>query len=204
MVSTGFACQGNEFSHYMLLTSYLILNRTQSIDEHTIYPYIHSFSNVLSHETLLKAVTVPDVLPSDLPPGSNFSLVAGDFKEIYSAENMDENEPQAGKWDTILTCFFIDTAKNVVNYLRILHHILAPGRVWINLGPLLWHFENNENECPSIELDLAEVKELACTIGFELYDERTIHTSYSSNDQSMLRYIYHATFWKAAKVSPVE
>ncbi|KAI6120153.1 N2227-domain-containing protein [Pisolithus croceorrhizus] len=200
----GFACQGNEFSHYMLLASYLILNRTQSIDEHTIYPYIHSFSNVLSRETLLKAVTIPDVLPSDLPPGSNFSLVAGDFEEIYGAEDTDENEPQAGKWDAILTCFFIDTAKNIVNYLRVLHRILAPGGVWINLGPLLWHFENNEHEYPSIELDLSEVKELARTIGFKLYDERTIDTSYSSNDQSMLRYIYHAAFWKAVKVSPAE
>ncbi|KAI6096149.1 N2227-domain-containing protein [Pisolithus sp. B1] len=200
----GFACQGNEFSHYMLLASYLILNRTQSIDEHTIYPYIHSFSNVLSRETLLKAVTIPDVLPSDLPPGSNFSLVAGDFEEIYGAEDTDENEPQAGKWDAILTCFFIDTAKNIVNYLRVLHRILAPGGVWINLGPLLWHFENNEHEYPSIELDLSEVKELARTIGFKLYDERTIDTSYSSNDQSMLRYVYHAAFWKAVKVSPAE
>ncbi|KAI6100907.1 N2227-domain-containing protein [Pisolithus croceorrhizus] len=200
----GFACQGNEFSHYMLLASYLILNRTQSIDEHTIYPYIHSFSNVLSRETLLKAVTIPDVLPSDLPPGSNFSLVAGDFEEIYGAEDTDENEPQAGKWDAILTCFFIDTAKNIVNYLRVLHRILAPGGVWINLGPLLWHFENNEHEYPSIELDLSEVKELARMIGFKLYDERTIDTSYSSNDQSMLGYVYHAAFWKAVKVSPAE
>jgi len=27
-------------------------------------------------------------------------------------------------------------AKNIVNYLRIIHRILAPGGVWINLGPL--------------------------------------------------------------------
>lgn len=25
-------------------------------------------------------------------------------------------------------------AKNIVNYLRIIHRILAPGGVWINLG----------------------------------------------------------------------
>lgn len=52
-----------------------------------------------------------------------------------------------------MTCFFIDTvgislthrggiierhfmlkAKNVVNYLRIIHRILSRGGVWINLG----------------------------------------------------------------------
>ncbi|KAH0831322.1 hypothetical protein J3R83DRAFT_13970 [Lanmaoa asiatica] len=193
----GFACQGNEFSHYMLLSSYLILNKTESIGEHTIYPYIHSFSNIPSKHALLRPVKIPDVLPSDLPPESDFSLVAGDFEEIYGAEGTDESEPHAGQWDAVLTCFFIDTAKNIVNYLRVIHRILAPGGVWINLGPLLWHFENNNTNDPSIELDLEEVKALALQYGFS--DERTIETSYTSNDQSMLGYIYKAAFWKATK-----
>jgi carnosine N-methyltransferase len=60
-------------------------------------------------------------------------------------------------------------AKNIVNYLRIIHRILAPGGVWINLGPLLWHFENNSTNDPSVELDLEEVKSLARKIGFELF-----------------------------------
>jgi carnosine N-methyltransferase len=72
-----------------------------------------------------------------------------------------------------------------VNYLRIIHQILAPGGVWINLGtvpsmsrdvllfdshagPLLWHFEENTTSDPSIELDLEEVKTLAAHIGFEI------------------------------------
>ncbi|KAF9225053.1 N2227-domain-containing protein [Gyrodon lividus] len=195
----GFACQGNEFSHYMLLSSYLILNKTESVEEHMIYPYIHSFSNIPSKAAMLRSVKIPDVLPSDLPPGSDFSLVAGDFEEIYGATNTDESEPHAGQWDAVLTCFFIDTAKNVVNYLRIIHRILAPGGVWINLGPLLWHFENSDTSDPSVELDLEEVKELARKIGFQLSDERMIETSYTSNDQSMLGYIYKAAFWKATK-----
>lgn len=66
-----------------------------------------------------------------------------------------------------------------------MHQILAPGGVWINLGnysfwltwiariyniigPLLWHFENNSTNDPSIELDLEEVKSLAQKIGFEI------------------------------------
>ena len=94
----GFACQGNEFSHHMLLMSYFILNRfegyphistnmqqtsslvlrrTERIHEHTIYPYIHSFSNMSTASALLRPITIPDVLPSDLPEGSDFSLVAG-------------------------------------------------------------------------------------------------------------------------------
>lgn len=80
-------------------------------------------------------------------------------------------------------------AKNIVNYLRIIHRILAPGGVWINLGkhyfmrivyksgclthhlsigPLLWHWEGNTSNDPSIELTLDEVKALARKIGFEI------------------------------------
>ena len=35
-------------------------------------------------------------------------------------------------------------------------------------GPLLWHFENNSTNDPSVELTLEEVKALARKIGFEI------------------------------------
>lgn len=197
----GFSCQGNEFSHYMLLTSFFILNRTRQVHQHAIYPYVDTLSNVPDRAAMLKRAQIPDVLPSDLPRGSNFSLVAGDFEEVYGQQDgdADPNEPSAGLWDAVLTCFFIDTAKNIVNYLRIIHRILAPGGVWINLGPLLWHFEDNATSDPSIELDLEEVKALAAQIGFEIKNERRVDTTYVNNKDSMLSYVYHAAFWTATK-----
>lgn len=126
-------------------------------------------------------------------------------------------------------------AKNIINYLRIIHRILAPGGVWINIGrggrfgtsssptdyitgPLLWHFENNATNDPSVELDLEEVKTLARKIGFVIsvglyiafrcvhltkaiyyQDERTIDTTYTSNSRSMLGYVYKTAFWTATK-----
>ncbi|KAJ3848069.1 N2227-domain-containing protein [Lentinula lateritia] len=197
IASLGFACQGNEFSHYMLLASFLILNKTERPNMHTIYPYVHSFSNVPDRTSMLRAIKIPDVEPT-LPSGSVFSLVAGDFEEIYGGES-DPNEPQAGLWDAVMTCFFIDTAKNIVNYLRIIHKILAPGGVWINLGPLLWHWENNHTNDPSIELDLVEVKQLAAMVGFEIENERTIDATYTTNSQGMLGYTYRTAFWTAKK-----
>lgn len=65
-------------------------------------------------------------------------------------------------------------AKNFVNYLRVIHRILTPGGVWINLGPLLWHWENSDEL--SIELTLDEVKELARDVGFELSVCCPLHT----------------------------
>ncbi|KAI5119470.1 hypothetical protein M0805_007204 [Coniferiporia weirii] len=195
----GFSCQGNEFSHYMLLASFFILNRTERLHQHTIYPHVHSLSNIPNRTALLRPITIPDALPSAIPEGVNFSLVAGDFEDVYGAEDHDDNGPQAGKWDAVLTCFFIDTAKNVVNYLRIIHRILAPGGVWINLGPLLWHWENNTTNDPSIGLDLEEVKLLCGKLGFKLEGEKTIETTYTSNAQSMFGYVYRASFWTMTK-----
>ncbi|KAH9934174.1 N2227-domain-containing protein [Fomitopsis serialis] len=200
VANLGFACQGNEFSHYMLLPhSSSSTGATDSIDQHTIYPYVHSFSNLPNSAAMLRPISIPDVMPSSLPQGSSFSLVAGDFEEIYGADD-NQDEPQGGKWDAILTCFFIDTVRQEHRELPP-HHppILAPGGVWINLGPLLWHFENNSTNDPSIELNLEEVKALVRKIGFEISNERTIDTTYTNNAQSMLGYVYHAAFWTATK-----
>ena len=85
------------------------------MQQHTIYPYVHSLSNLPNRAAMLKRVQIPDVLPSDLPPGSNFSLVAGDFEEVYGQQDReaDPDEPSAGLWDAVLTCFFIDTVTSL-------------------------------------------------------------------------------------------
>ena len=100
------------------------------MNSHVIYPYIHSFSNIRNSEGLLRAISLPDVSPASLPDGSNFSLVAGrpthhmimhvlrltfptgDFEDIYGPDEYDGDEPQAGLWDAIVTCFFIDTVNS--------------------------------------------------------------------------------------------
>jgi len=82
----GFSCQGNEFSYYMLLASNFILNKTQSVNQFKIYPYIHSFSNIVKPNDVLTSAMIPDVDPSEIPRGADFSMVAGDFIEVYGME----------------------------------------------------------------------------------------------------------------------
>lgn len=35
--------------------------------------------------------------------------LVGDFEEVYGTDGNDDDEPQSGLWDAVLTCFFIDT-----------------------------------------------------------------------------------------------
>ena len=47
-----------------------------------------------------------------------------------------ESEPvtSSSEWDCVASCFFIDTAHNVIDYLERIHTILKPGGFWINFG----------------------------------------------------------------------
>ena len=36
------------------------------------------------------------------------------------------------------SCFFLDTAKNIFDYIRCIHYILKPGGYLINIGAVLF------------------------------------------------------------------
>ena len=49
----------------------------------------------------------------------DFSMVAGDFQQVYAT--------QVGCWDCLVTCFFLDTAPVVIEYIELIHQLLRPG-----------------------------------------------------------------------------
>lgn len=193
----GFACQGNEFSYYMLICSSFILNNTQAPMEWVIYPWIHSNCNMTTDENQLQPVNFPDLHPGSAGITDGFSMCAGDFVEVYS------HSGQEGMWDAVVTCFFIDTAHNIVEYIEIIAKILKPGGVWINLGPLLYHFADavsySGEEEMSVELSLEDVKKVASHYGLQIQKERTIETTYTANLKSMIKTQYSAAFWTMTK-----
>ncbi|KAF6166167.1 hypothetical protein GIB67_023877 [Kingdonia uniflora] len=106
-----------------------------------------------------------------------------------------------GSWDAVVTCFFLDTAHNIVEYIEIISRILRDGGVWINFGPLLYHFADayGTEEEMSIELSLEDVKSVALQYGFQLEREETIETTYTANRLSMMENRYFAAFWTMTK-----
>ncbi|CAA0822878.1 S-adenosyl-L-methionine-dependent methyltransferases superfamily protein [Striga hermonthica] len=191
----GFISQGNEFSYYMMICSSFILNHCRIAEEWTIYPWIHSNCNSLSDNDQLRPISVPDIHPASSAITDGFSMCGGDFIEVYS------DPSQKGVWDAVVTCFFIDTAHNVVEYIEIISRILKDEGVWINLGPLLYHFADmyNQDDEMSIELSLEDVKRVACHYGFQIEKESTIATTYTTNMRSMMQNRYYAAFWTMRK-----
>lgn len=138
--------EGNEINYHQLLTSSFILNHTTGNNQYPLYPFALSFSNHLSRRNQLRLVTVPDVHPasalealstsSDIPASERMSMTAADFCVLYQQKEYEAT------FDAVCTVFFIDTAPNLLAYIETVKKCLKRGGVWINLGPLLWHFES--------------------------------------------------------------
>lgn len=191
VVRLGFKSQGNEFSYFMLITSDYILNKTNEAKEFEVFPFIHDFSNVLTVSEVFKSIKIPDVCPSlILNQDADFSMVAGEFVEIYSK--------QLETWDCVVTCFFMDTANNIIQYIETIYKTLKPGGYWINFGPLLYHYADMGDEL-SIELSWEEFRAVVLKMGFIFEKESQQESWYASDVNPMLRISYNCIFFTAIK-----
>jgi carnosine N-methyltransferase len=186
-----FTVQGNEFSYFMLIVSDFIMNELDGKEAITIRPNIHSTNNKLSSKDIFTEYAVPDVdLCKEIHPKADLSMASGEFIEVYS--------PKKEYWDVVVTCFFIDTAHNIVEYLQTIYSILKKGGIWVNLGPLLYHYADMSDEV-SIELTWEEVMGLAKQVGFKIELEETKTSTYCSTGPTMLETVYHSKLIKARK-----
>jgi len=112
-------------------------------------------------EHAFRKVTLPDACPSlDMaePEKYDFAMASGEFLDVFGE--------QTKKWDCIVTCFFIDTAHNVLEYMQTFNKILKVGGLWVNIGPLHWHYSEQPSE-GQVQLSLEEIEHLVPKFGFE-------------------------------------
>lgn len=214
----GYAAEGNEISYHQLIASNWILNHTAGPQQHTLHPFALHFSNLQSRKQQLRQVQIPDVHPglammevaNNPDPNVQFgtmSMSAADFVVLYKGESNRE------AFDAVATVFFIDTAPNLIRYIEAIHNCLKQNGVWINVGPLLWHFEEGKNhneqqaegigEPGNVELTEEEVFCLVERMGFKL-EKRTAPEErgmcgYIQDPESMLQNLYRPSYWVARK-----
>jgi carnosine N-methyltransferase len=208
IVCDGYAAQGNEFSYQMIFVSNFILNCNMGVEQMAICPFIDTPCNHAGAGDMTREVRVPDVSIIDaieecsklLPPGErpDMSMVSGEWLQIY--------KDQSDTWDAVVTCFFIDTAPIVMEYIDAIYRLLRPGGVWINLGPLLYHWASSYSsghEDPryqqSIELSCDEIKEIAESYGFTVESLSQHVCNYTCNQRSMMQTTYHSALFVARK-----
>lgn len=147
----GFDAEGNEISYHQLLASNWILNHAAGPEQHPLYPFALHFSNLHKRDQQLRKVMIPDEHPgtmimdhlSNPNPERRFgtmSMSAADFAVSYRSESNRE------AFHAVATVFFIDTAPNLIRYIEAIHNCLKPNGIWINVGPLLWHFDEGRGD----------------------------------------------------------
>ncbi|KAE8160713.1 N2227-like protein-domain-containing protein [Aspergillus tamarii] len=219
----GFAAEGNEISYHQLLASSWVLNHTSGPQHHALYPFALHFSNLLSREQQLRKVMIPDTHPGvtmveaqvNQTPFGSMGMSAADFVVLYS------NPSNKEIYDAVATIFFIDTAPNLIRYIETIRHCLKPNGVWVNIGPLLWHFEDGSNrshregdrdenqgigEPGNVELTEEEVFCLVERMGFHIEKRQEVEDrpmcGYIQDPQSMLQPLYKPSKWVARKKNP--
>lgn len=220
----GYTVEGNEISYHQLIASNWVLNHTVKGQQFDLYPFALDFSNVVSREDQLKKVKVPDVHPGSAledvfghttaNAADRMSMTAADFVVLYG------DEEHKDMFDAVVTVYFIDTAPNLIRYIETIRNCLRDGGLWINLGPLLWHFADRApsndhhlerpeglrekigiEEPGAFELTDGEVLMLVEKMGFDI-EKREIRNGgvgYIQNPESMLQNIYKTSHWIAKK-----
>ena len=190
----GYRSLGNEFAYFCLLSSNFILNESEAKEQFSIYPFIHNFNNLKKDSDAFREVKVPDACPRLLmsdPEKYDFQMTAGEFMEVFGS-----NPKQ---FDAVVTCFFIDTAHNVMDYMATINKILKDGGLWVNIGPLHWHYSEQPSEI-QIQLSLEEVEKLIPKFGFEVRKREMRKTVYTGRYDALINMNYESVFFSAKKV----
>jgi hypothetical protein len=213
----GYNAEGNEISYHQLMASNWVLNHTKGPSKHALHPFALHFSNLQSRTQQLQQVQIPDVHPGSAmqeAAGSGhrlgtMSMSAADFTVLYTQPD------QQDTFDAVTTVFFIDTAPNLIRYIEAIRHSLKTNGLWINVGPLLWHFDDghsrktNESgheggigEPGNVELSEEEVLSLVERMGFRLEKRGDRQTcGYIQDPNSMLQNLYQPSHWVARKTA---
>jgi len=223
LLSLGYEVQGNEFSLHMLLASDFLLNSGSSPSrQYEISPWMSETKNICKTEDPVRSIFIPDVDPFELCTrgghgteyAPEFSMAAGEFVSIYS------NPQEYGKWNGVVSCFFLDTAPSMVEYLQVIYDMLADNGYLINIGPLLFHWSGpstrpddmnpkdfltkhshlDRRYMESIDMTWDDVREIMIRIGFSIEEEKTnVPCRYTANEKSFMNTDYRCVFFVAKK-----
>ncbi|KAG7660991.1 uncharacterized protein J8A68_005511 [[Candida] subhashii] len=137
------------------------------------------------------------------------SITAGSFIDLYGPPDLQASptysvdptvvelrEANKESFDVVVTSFFLDTASNIIEYIKAISYCLKKDGIWINFGPLLWHFEGDHNVTmgegnvpiirKGLELSRDDLIELIENLGF-VFEKREsgIESSYCRDIKSL-------------------
>lgn len=184
----GFDVESNDYSFFNVIISDYLFNYCKK-DQFTFQPLIHNFSDFLTEELVFQKFSFPNE-NIDLTKTGKMTMTYGDFVKNYIGKKE--------MYDCIITCFFIDTAKNVIEYIETIYNCLKKGGIWINFGPLSYHWAEEYKEI-SIELTYDKLKEVIINYGFEYLNEKKKMVDFGQVEGLLKIYKFGCIFFTVRK-----
>lgn len=190
----GYDVETNDYLFLNGIFSDYIFNHIKK-EEKFIYPNIDSFSNFWTEDSVFQKYFFPNIDINLKNNDSNnkvgkIKMTIGDFQELYENRN--------NSFDCVVTCYFLDTAQNIIRYIDIIYNVLKKGGIWINLGPLSYHWSTYTNSL-SIELPYDKLKEVICNYGFEYINETFKNLTFGYVDNHMHNDLFKCIFFTTKK-----
>lgn len=167
IMSAGYQVESNEFSPLFVTATDWAFNKLEK--ELAVYPLAHIFSenNEPKDQYTRTTIRSPRLEAQRRWGGRTMRMTVGDFVSLYKTGG-----PVHQQFDAIVTCFFIDTCDDLLDYIQTLDQLLAPGGVWVNLGPL--NYKNNVR----LKLAWSEIEQVFEQMGYEFTQSERVHTAY--------------------------
>ena len=190
LAKRGFDVEANDFCFIYILCDDYLFNYSYK-NEFQFCPGIHSFSYSYTEASVMQRYSFPDVdireelIKSEAKP---IKFIKGDFLLKYKGIK--------DKFDLIVTLFFIDVSKNIIEYVEIMHDLLKKGGIWVNLGCLDYYHSRNHD---SIDLTWDELRLVIQNYDFDIKNEVTEFVPYGVKEGCMMSHSYGTVFFTAMK-----
>ena len=190
LAKRGFDVEVNDFCFIYILCDDYLFNYSHK-NEFQFCPSIHSFANSYTESAVLKKYSFPDVdIKEELKKSGAKPILftKGDFLLKYKGIK--------DQYDLIVTLFFIDVSKNIIECVEMMHDLLKQGGVWINLGCLDYYLSPKHE---SIDLTWDELKQVIINYDFDIKNEITDFVPYGVKEDCMMSNYYGTVFFSAMK-----
>merc|ERR1712039_104047 len=156
---------------------------------HCIQPYALQTCNRFKKEDHVRTTPLPDVVVASVElPTARF----GEFVQLY------DSAAAKASFGAMLTSFALDTSSNIFRYVRVAAHVVQPGGIWANFGPLAYDQEHDESHGHGLELSWEELRH-AISHFFEVKEEEFVDALHAANAESMMQMQYSCIYFKAQR-----
>jgi len=187
--ASGFPCEGVEGKPLMYFGSEFVRREFSKREAHVIQPFAANTCNRLNKGDHVRTVPMPevDVGANALPP-----VTFGNFLQVF-----DSPETRASR-DAAVTAFTLDTSFNVLRFVRTVAHVVRPGGLWTNFGPLFFGTDDDEAHGHGVELSGEELRR-AVSYFFDVKEWKFVSAMHASNGRCLMQIEYTCIFFAVVR-----